>query len=369
MDLRKVAMDSHSSHSFIFFNFFCFSGFPPLTTNRDEGFQYQIATGTNDFEDPTNVAKSWVDPSRKVDPPHVYDEKTKQTVLVSETDFSGPQLLRWQSNPVLKTSMVNFNFFQEKFVSEHAYSCIETESVIISDVVTAPAGPVSYPDHLTHRFASLLSINAGHPEEYLGDPMAFLFIPVFDSFDINTRKVVAVMKSALYWRLYLQNILPRNVKGLTVVLENACDGFFTYEMDGKDANVVGFEDKHERDYDEYEKYSTITQTVLNDGTATGLKLNQDGCPYTIHVYPTKRYRRSIVNHIPYVITLAVSLVFLFTIFIFLWYDRMVERRQRLILAKAMQSTAIVSCKCTQKRKQVCPSCQVCKSNKKSSQCI
>jgi len=74
----------------------------------------------------------------------------------------------------------------------------------------------------------------------------------------------------------------------------------------------------------------------------GIPLNQEGCPYFFHVYPTQEYSSYYLTKNPMLISITVAAVFLFTIIMFFLYDRLVERRQRLVLAKATQSTAIVA---------------------------
>lgn len=92
--------------------------------------------------------------------------------------------------------------------------------------------------------------------------MANIYIPVFDLFNQTERKAVAVMTSTIHWRkvsgalllaiscgmychscnsslfsaMYLQyfgKILPSNIKGIVVVLENSCEGAYTYEIHGR----------------------------------------------------------------------------------------------------------------------------------------
>ena len=91
-----------------------------------------------------------------------------------------------------------------------------------------------------------------------------------------------------------------------------------------------------------ERTATFTVDHIADGTETGIKFNQGSCPYTLHVYPSQIYYQSHMTKDSIVITFSVAMVFLFTIFMFLVYDWLVERRQKLVLAKATQSTAIVS---------------------------
>ena len=240
-------------------------------------------------------------------------------------------------------NVVNENLLLNPAESAEARVCYETEAAVLGGFILAPPGNYSSPDPNTAFFATLRSIWEGKDTEYDGDPMARLKFPVFDSFDEATRKVVAVMVSVLHWKSYFVNILPSNANGITVVLENACDGFYTYELQGQNANAVGFGDHHDPSFNNLERVATFDIDTLKDGTTSGIKFNQkEGCAYSLHVYPSSAFYNEYVDHQPIVITIAVALVFVFTILMFLVYDRLVERRQRLVLAKATQSTAIIS---------------------------
>jgi hypothetical protein len=273
-----------------------------------------------------------------VDPPHYVNDQGMSSLDVGE----GPYLLRWQTSPVLKTSYVNANLLQKEFSAKHLLACISTQSVILSGMAFGPAGSTASEDRTTAFFATLQSIKEGTKVDYLGDPMTELNIPVFDSFNSASRKPVAVLKSVIHWKAYLRFILPSNVRGITVVLQNRCDGSHTFEIDGKEANVVGFGDLHDPKFDQYERVGSFNIDNLDDGTVSGIPFNQDGCPYSFHVYPTQRFHDDFVNIQPIAVTSSVALVFAFTILMFFCYDWLVERRQRLILAKAAQSTALVS---------------------------
>jgi class 3 adenylate cyclase len=184
----------------------------------------------------------------------------------------------------------------------------------------------------------------GKQVEYLGDPMAHFQIPIFDSFNETTQKPVAVMRTLVHWRQYFRNILPSNVNGITVILENECDGHYTYEINGKEAFVMGFGDLHDRKFNHFRRTAEFATGVddLDDGTSNGIKLMKGDCNYLVHVYPSEEFYRDYVTERPIIVTFAVAMVFVFTAVLFLFYDRLVERRQVLILAKATQSTAIVS---------------------------
>jgi len=74
----------------------------------------------------------------------------------------------------------------------------------------------------------------------------------------------------------------------------------------------------------------------------GLFLNQDSCPLSLKVYPSRNYYNTFDKSTPTIVTFSVALVFVFTAILFLVYDRLVEKRQHIVLNKAATSTAIVS---------------------------
>ena len=86
----------------------------------------------------------------------------------------------------------------------------------------------------------------------------------------------------------------------------------------------------------------IGSGTIPDGTRDGLPIYEGECRYTITIYPSQDFKDEHITPVPVVITLAVAGIFAFTIVMFFVYDRLVERRQNLVLTKAVQSTAIVS---------------------------
>lgn len=197
---------------------------------------------------------------------------------------------------------------------------------------------------VTAFFALLKSIAEGKPMNYAGDPVADLYFPIFDSFNTTTQKTVAVLNAILEWKTYFRNLLPSNINGVVVVLENTCNGTFTYVLNGEDEDVIpiGFGDHHDTKFDAYERTSAFGDIILKDGTIHGIELEGDDCKYVLHVYPSQRFKDAFTNNNPQNITCGIAGVFGFCIILFVFYDRLVERRQKIILAAATQSTAIVS---------------------------
>ncbi|CAB9496580.1 Receptor-type guanylate cyclase gcy [Seminavis robusta] len=308
----------------------------------DEGLAFQEELGLNGFEYGPNIEKSHVT-DRKVDLMHSFDESG---AAVLESSFSEYYLPVWMTSPVLRTGLVNENQLSRTNFSvpqtEIASIVLDEEYAVIGGFTAASPGSIRSPSKRTALFATLRSIVEGKEVEYLGDPMANVYMPVFDSFNTTTRKAVAMMTAIVHWRSYFRNILPDNVNGIDVVLDNSCDGFFTYQIHGDEAFVVGVGDHHNPKFDEWRRDGFIDGSILHDGTASGLKLHKDGCQYSIHLYPSQAFYDKYNTDTPLAITCSIAAVFLFTIAMFLLYDRIVERRQQVVLAKATQSTAIVS---------------------------
>ena len=117
--------------------------------------------------------------------------------------------------------------------------------------------------------------------------------------------------------------------------------YFTYIIIGSQADPVGFGDLHDPSFDKWVRQGNFTQTNLEDGTVGGIPLDQR-CSYQLYVYPTQSFYDSFITTTPVRITMGIMAVFIFAIVLFGVYNRLVEKRQKLILHKATQSTALVA---------------------------
>jgi hypothetical protein len=125
-------------------------------------------------------------------------------------------------------------------------------------------------------------------------------------------------------------------------LQNACDGAYTYQIDGSKVEMLGSGDLHDHKFDG-EQVSTYLEDgfVIYDGSRTGVKINQQGCPYSLHVYPSQQMYDEYHTSQPIVITLCILAIFVFTAGMFYLYDRLVQQRNDLVVSTAKQSSAIV----------------------------
>ena len=249
--------------------------------------------------------------------------------------------------PVLETSMVNENLLENPKVSKTVQASIERRSAVMSGFHFAPAGGPSDPDITTAFFATLESMTFGKQMEYGGDPMSHIAIPIFDSLNGTDRgEVVGVLKAKFHWKDHLEGILPATDYGYHVIVENGCDPIghnaYTYQVDGPKVKVLGKGNRHDPKFTQYHVIENFAKDIIQDGTLRGLNYFDDFCPYVFHVHPTQAHYDKYVTNVPIILSLSMAVVFLFTIGMFLLYDRLVERRQSIVLAQATQSTAIVS---------------------------
>jgi len=309
---------------------------------RTDGLATQDIRGLNDFVD-HDASKAFLT-NNLVDPLHTVDENGMPHASQSTGPYYVP---RWQSFPVLERSMTNENLFEDPTLSNIIKDCIEQKKTVLGGFEFAPLGGVSdtHPD--TVFFATIASMAAGESLKYLGDPMSHIVIPIFQGVnDTDREHVVAVLQATLHWQDYLRDVLSDTHYGYHVVIETGCDpkgeNTFTYQIDGHVASVVGWGDHHDRGLSRHRVDGVFIKDHIQDGTTEGLPYHDDSCPHVFHIYPTQADYDHYLTSLPFIISLVSAAIFAFTIGMFVWFERLVERRQKIVLAKATQSTAIVS---------------------------
>ncbi|CAB9530159.1 Receptor-type guanylate cyclase gcy [Seminavis robusta] len=244
-----------------------------------------------------------------------------------------------QFSPIIRSSPGNFDYgFRMRAAYEHS-------KLFIGPIYTyGPATPDSA-DPRAAFYATLLTFAAGEPTMYMGDPTSQIFVPVFEHYeqDRGTEKPVAFIAAYIIWGTYFKDMLSPSVEGVIVVLENPCEGAFTYMLNGPNATFLGNGDLHDPKYHKYGRTAMLGDLGETAQRALlGLGLYQEECPIGIRVYPSATFEDNYQSNLPILVTMAVGLVFVFTAAMFLLYDRLVERRQDVVLSSATQSSAIVS---------------------------
>lgn len=261
----------------------------------------------------------------------------------------GPYLPTWQTTPIIYNGQeVNENIFKSRRAYIGANESFSSQSVVVDRFLTAPKGDLHSEDSDTAFFSLLLGIKEQSQVEYPGDPLSQVFFPIFDArfysqngeTDLDT---VGVMVAWIRWMDYFKDTLPADMKGIVVVLKDSCGGNFSYVVDGPEAKPFGEGDLHNSRYDAMRRNASLESVqTIDDGTEKGLAFKQGHCTVTIDVFPSNAFHSLYNTNVPAFMTAAVVLIFVSTAMLFIVYDRLVERRQRLVMASAQQTNAIVS---------------------------
>jgi Adenylate and Guanylate cyclase catalytic domain len=257
----------------------------------------------------------------------------------------GPYLPLWQMSPLV-TTYINTNFLTlevtKYYVEDEPMIAYESNHAVTSVFKQiGPGGFNDVPVTPTNYYAGFLSTQAGKEVYYEGDPISDVYIPVAKSFEDNS--TVAIIVAYVHWAGHFRDLLPENSKDITVVLDDSCTGPSTLLVRGKNVIFVGKGALHDSSFESFQAYSSFESLkVIQDGTESGLPYLSSYCPPSVKIYPTMAYNDQFNSKQPVSMTVTVALVFVFAILVFIAYDRLVERRQELVLRKALQSTAIVS---------------------------
>jgi hypothetical protein len=237
--------------------------------------------------------------------------------------------------------LVNYNL--DAYPRQIITLAATTGQIILGGLDTAPPGDSTHPNLVTSTFALILSIDAGKPVNYTGEPVSNVCVPVLDSFD-DDRKTAAIILALIRWGTYFEGILTGSTQPVHVVLSNTCQGAFTYEIRGDSAIFMGQGNLASSKYEDMVMSVDLdpSKFIIEPNTIALSLKEQDSCQYTIRIYPTKEGDDYYNDMFPLIITITVAAVFLMTAAVFYFYDLMVERRQKVVLTTAQRSTAIVS---------------------------
>jgi class 3 adenylate cyclase len=231
----------------------------------------------------------------------------------------------WQTSPTQDSHAVNYDLlavsssFQDIF-----HHVIKKGEPIFSQTVDLKA-----------IFGSSAPDSGGHPQSLLVEP-------IFDEFEgsdhgIHDDHVVGLLIVALPWDRYFSDIIHEGASGLHITVKNTCGDEFSYEIHGHQAHYLGEGDHHDPKYDDLfvvSDFEPFPQHNEDD------EEHLSTCHYSFHIYPTQELEYQ--SNRPAIMTAAVLLIFIFTILAFLTYDKMVQRRQQVVMDSAMKSNAIVS---------------------------
>jgi hypothetical protein len=145
----------------------------------------------------------------------------------------------------------------------------------------------------------------------------------------------------------MNDILPENIYGVVCVMENSLGQIHTYEIRGQTTEYLGDDDLHDSKYD-YLESSIDLVSYLHESAGpesrsfTAAGVNGQFLNYTLRIYPTDDFREIFVTGEATKDAIGVAMVFVLAICIFLVYDCCVQRRQKIVMERAVRATAVVS---------------------------
>jgi len=174
-------------------------------------------------------------------------------------------------------------------------------------------------------------------------PISYIYVPIYKNHETNTgieREVGAILSGTVYWKTYFENLLPENVKSIHALVENTNGQVFTFLIKGEDATFLGEGDYHDSAFNKYE-LSTQYKMQGEDSKYTGVPVDET-LVYTIRIYPTQEFKDEYTTSRPLLYSSLLIVAFVAMGCLFIVYDRIVERRQKIVLQTAMKSNAVIS---------------------------
>ena len=259
---------------------------------------------------------------------------------------TGPYAPLWQTHPVADnlSSWLNMDLLSVAKL-KGLHRALKTQKIVLEQVANIAPDTSQEPDPVS--WPLLAQAIQGNPDStFAEEPFSPMYYPLIQK-PINggeqSRVVVSVLMAAVYWRSCLGNILQSSETGIVAVIQNDCGQSFSYRIDGHQTLYLGEGDLHDNQFDHVRKNVKLSKRILSKSSIPlKIDFDEDYCPYSLSLYPTNTMRERFVTHGPILSTLVVVLVFSMACAIFFIYDFLVERRQKVVMDQAMQSTAIVS---------------------------
>lgn len=169
-------------------------------------------------------------------------------------------------------------------------------------------------------------------------PHAFLFHPIHENPDDMESEVVAVICSGIAWDNSLLNLLPEEIRGLYVVIQNSCGQKFTFLLNGPDATFLGSDDLHDTRFDHMVK----TFYFHPEEAVSAYESTEGHCIYYMHIYPSDEFRDIWDDNTSVIFAIVIATTFMIVILVFFVYDLLVQMRNEKLVERAARTSAIVT---------------------------
>eukprot|EP00538_Stauroneis_constricta_P004206 CAMPEP_0119548300 /NCGR_PEP_ID=MMETSP1352-20130426/2241_1 /TAXON_ID=265584 /ORGANISM="Stauroneis constricta, Strain CCMP1120" /LENGTH=852 /DNA_ID=CAMNT_0007593523 /DNA_START=60 /DNA_END=2618 /DNA_ORIENTATION=+ len=261
---------------------------------------------------------------------------------------SGPYMPVWHNSPVIPIAgLLKQNVLDQPAIAEPIKTVLATKEAVIAGV-DGIGGDTQADEVGVSIFQYFLQVGQYRhdQEEFVVDPVSTFHYPVFNNFS-EAREIAGLLSTDIYWKLHFKASLNDELKGIICVIENTRNQTFSFKLTPDDVIYVGSEDRHDSDFDDMMFEADMAEYLNSTKSAatqsyTSVGFNHAYANYKIRVYPTSEMKDEYITSEPIIYTVAIIVVFLFTSSVFILYDCLVERRQRIVMDRAMKSGAVVS---------------------------
>lgn len=285
----------------------------------------------------------------------MYNERDESFDAETNSSF----MPRWQQSPVVPdVSPYNWDGFRDKALAS-AFEIFKGGSQVVMSYVENIPTPEDPGLNVT-RNNEFIGAFIGNDTAFHAEPYGNIFYPILkshseeivqedggaggtDAGSSANGDVAGIVSVTFFWRDLLKNVLPEKSDGMSLVISNDCNQTFTYTWFDSEPVYVGNGDLHEAAFDHLEESFSLADIGKND-MYTGLPLSSKGCQYTIRTYPSSDMKAIFQSSTasPSTFTGIAVTIFIFTSMVFVFYDCLVERRQKKVYSSAVKNTAIVS---------------------------
>jgi len=290
-------------------------GFSPLVPNEDK----------NGWLVYSNHQQGWIQEGIEYSADLHYeapvDVQPIPQVLHTETSIdnsTGPYLPIWQQSPApYNTQAVNLNLFSNEVFARVFHGMQETMHPVLSEAT------------------DLEFFYGGSIRDEVNHPHSFLLQPVFQDFNETNRDashVKGVVVAILPWDHYYENILPPEAHGIVVVMRDTCGGEFSYQVNGKHVEFLGYGDFHDPSYAHLEESTEFLPFERLNFSDT-----HDHCEYNTYIFPSVELESDYRTGKPIIYSVLVVMVFAVTAGVFFLYDLLVTIRQQRVMLAAKKS--------------------------------
>lgn len=299
-----------------------FMSFLPLVLRTDLDPWSNYSESQQGWIDESFVIDGTQRPNNDTIPPQVfkYELVDDAYVPVAETvTGAGTVSPLWQTTPPPQdVSVINYNAMSASWFQTPYTAVAETLGTALGDSTGAFA------------YLNLTMASTANPTA----PSSLILSPIFQSLK-GSDTIVGLVWTIVEWAKYLETALPSDINGVVAVLKNTCDDEeYSFEVNGRQATLLGSGDMHDEVYD-------INEYVFNLKTPATVNATNP-CIYSFYLYPTPQFEENFITPQPLTAALVSGAIFLVLLIAFALHEMFVEKKVSAVVDNAARTNGILT---------------------------